>query len=73
MRLFGGKQFGLGTAAIAVLFSWLSVAQGSDPVVANTSNSFAETQVAFSKKPAELQGTLTLPTKRNGKVPGIGC
>ena len=71
MRLFGGKQFGLGIVAMAVLFSWLSVAQGSEPLVADTSNSFAETQVAFSKKPAELQGTLTLPTKRNGKVPGI--
>jgi dienelactone hydrolase len=71
MRLFGGKQFGLGIVAMAVLFSWLSVAQGSEPLVVETPNSFAETQVAFSKKPAELQGTLTLPLKRNGKVPGI--
>src|SRR5436309_795012 len=71
MRLFGGKQFGLGIAATAVLFSWLSVAQGSESLVADRSNSFTETQVAFSKKPAELRGTLTLPVKRNGKVPGI--
>ena len=48
MRLFGGKQFGLGIAAMAVLFSWLSVAQDGEPLVADTSNSFAETQVAFS-------------------------
>ena len=70
MSLFGRKQFGLGIAAMAVLFSCLSVAQGSESLLADTSNSFAETQVAFSKKPAELQGTLTLPVKRNGKYPG---
>lgn len=71
MRLFAGKQFGLGVAVMAALFSWLSVAQGDGPGRADTSNSFAETQVTFSKGPAELHGTLTLPLNRNGKVPGI--